>query len=287
MTGRKPAWLKVRPGGGEAFGQVRRTLADLRLHTVCEEARCPNRGECWSSGTATFLVLGDTCTRNCRFCAVRHGDPGGSVDPGEPRRVAEAAAAWNLRHVVVTCVTRDDLPDGGASHLAAVVRAVREAAPAATVEVLASDLGGDPTAVRTVARAEPDVFAHNLETVERLRPRVRDPRSSTSRSLEVLRLAGEAGLVTKSALLLGLGETAEEVRETLVALRGVGVTALALGQYLAPSASHAPVAAWIPPDTFEAWRREALALGFVRVASGPLVRSSYRAGDPTGTGDVA
>ncbi len=280
MTGRKPSWLKVRHGGGEAFGAVKGTLGGLGLHTVCEEARCPNRGECWSSGTATFLVLGDQCTRGCRFCAVRKGHPGGLVDPDEPRRVAAAAQAWGLRHVVVTCVTRDDLPDGGAAHLAAVVRALRAEAPAATVEVLASDLGGDPAAVRTVVGSGPDVFAHNVETVDRLQRLVRDPRCSFARSLAVLQLAGELrpGLVVKSALLLGLGETPEEVRAALRALRDAGVASLTLGQYLAPSPDHAPVAAWVPPEAFAAWREEALALGFTAVASGPLVRSSYRAG---------
>ena len=281
MTGRKPAWLKVRPGGGEAFGTVKGMLAGLKLHTVCEEARCPNRGECWSSGTATFLVLGDTCTRSCRFCAVRKGDPAGSVDPEEPQRVAAAAVAWGLRHVVVTCVTRDDLPDGGAAHLARVIRALRDQAPGVTVEVLVSDFGGEAQAVRTVIEAGPDVFAHNVETVERLQGRVRDPRCSLARSLEVLRTARVLGpdIVVKSALLLGLGETDEEVRITLSALSAAGATSLTLGQYLAPSAAHAPVVAWIPPEVFEAWRVWALENGFTAVASGPLVRSSYRAGD--------
>jgi lipoyl synthase len=281
VTGRKPAWLKVRPGGGEAFGTVKGLLAGLKLHTVCEEARCPNRGECWSSGTATFLVLGDTCTRSCRFCAVRKGDPAGSVDPEEPHRVAAAAVAWGLRHVVVTCVTRDDLPDGGAAHLARVIRALRDQAPGVTVEVLVSDFGGEAQAVRTVIEAGPDVFAHNVETVERLQGRVRDPRCSLARSLDVLRTARVLGpgIVVKSALLLGLGETDEEVRITLSALSHAGATSLTLGQYLAPSAAHAPVVAWIPPEVFEAWRVWALENGFTAVASGPLVRSSYRAGD--------
>ncbi|MBN1335935.1 MAG: lipoyl synthase [Deltaproteobacteria bacterium] len=288
MIAHKPAWLKVRPGGGEAYGAIKRTLGELGLHTVCEEARCPNRGECWSSGTATFLVLGDTCTRGCRFCAVHRGNPGGRVDASEPGRVARAVVTWGLRHVVITCVTRDDLPDGGAAHLAAVVAALREHAPGVTVEVLASDFGGDAQAVRTLVDAGPDVFAHNLETVDRLQARVRDPRCSVARSLEVLRLAGtiRPGMVTKSALLLGMGETAEEIRETLRALRGVGVTSLTLGQYLAPSRAHVAVAEWIAPETFEAWREEAHALGFSMVASGPLVRSSYRAGELLASGRV-
>jgi lipoic acid synthetase len=278
---RKPPWLKVRPGGGESFGEVKGTLRELGLHTVCEEARCPNIGECWGCGTATFLIMGETCTRGCRFCAVGTGDPGGVLDPHEPEKVAKAAALWELRWVVLTSVDRDDLPDGGAAHFAATVRAIAEQSPSTRVEVLTPDFGGDRDAIATVLAAEPAVFAHNLEVVERLTPRARDRRASYTRSLEVLRIAKELrpeGL-TKSSLMLGLGESDDEVKASLRDLRAVGCDAVTLGQYLQPNPRCMPVERYVEPGEFVAWETKARELGFAMVASGPLVRSSYRAGE--------
>jgi lipoyl synthase len=278
---RKPPWLKVRPGGGEAFGEVKRTLRELGLHTVCEEARCPNIGECWSCGTATFLIMGETCTRGCRFCAVATGDPGGVLDCAEPDKVARAAAQWELRWVVLTSVDRDDLPDGGAAHFAATVRAIAERSPATRVEVLVPDFAGDADAIGTVLDACPAVFAHNLEVVERLTPHSRDRRASYARSLEVLRVAKALrpdGL-TKSSLMLGLGESDEEILASLEDLREAGVDAVTLGQYLQPNPRCMPVERYVEPSEFEGWDAKARELGFAMVASGPLVRSSYRAGE--------
>lgn len=281
VSRRKPPWLKVRPGGGEAFGEVKRTLRERGLHTVCEEARCPNIGECWSCGTATFLIMGETCTRGCRFCAVATGDPAGVLDHEEPTRVAEAAAQWKLRWVVLTSVDRDDLPAGGSAHFAATVRAIAQRSPTTRVEVLVPDFAGDVEAITTVLAAEPAVFAHNLEVVERLTPRARDRRASYARSLEVLRVAKALrpdGL-TKSSLMLGLGETDDEILASLEDLREAGVDAVTLGQYLQPSPRCMPVERYVEPAEFEAWEAKARTLGFAMVASGPLVRSSYRAGE--------
>ncbi len=281
VSRRKPPWLKVRPGGGESFGEVKGTLRELGLHTVCEEARCPNIGECWGCGTATFLIMGETCTRGCRFCAVATGDPGGVLDCAEPDKVARAAARWELRWVVLTSVDRDDLPDGGARHFAATVRAIAQRSPATRVEVLVPDFAGDAEAIAAALEAEPAVFAHNLEVVRRLTPRARDRRASYDRSLEVLRMAKQLrpdGL-TKSSLMLGLGETDDEVLASLRDLRRVGVDAVTLGQYLQPSPRCMPVERYVEPAEFEAWEVRARELGFRMVASGPLVRSSYRAGE--------
>jgi len=273
--------LKVRPGGGEAFGEIKRTLREQGLHTVCEEARCPNIGECWGCGTATFLIMGEVCTRGCRFCSVATGHPGGVLDEQEPSKVAAAAERWSLRWVVLTSVDRDDLPDGGAAHFAATVRAIADQSPETRVEVLTPDFGGDEQAIATVLDAEPAVFAHNLEVVRSLTPTVRDRRASYERSLEVLRVAKRLrpdGL-TKSSLMLGMGETADEVREALRDLRVAGVDAVTLGQYLQPSPRCVPVERYVEPAEFEAWEAEARSMGFAMVASGPLVRSSYRAGE--------
>ncbi len=278
---RKPPWLKVRPGGGETFGEIKGTLRDLGLHTVCEEARCPNIGECWGCGTATFLIMGEVCTRGCRFCAVATGKPGGVLDAQEPSNVAKAAAQWKLRWVVLTSVDRDDLPDGGAAHFAATVRAIRARSPETRVEVLTPDFGGDRQAIATVLAAQPAVFAHNLEVVRSLTPRARDQRASYDRSLEVLRIAKDLrpdGL-TKSSLMLGLGEGEDEVLASLQDLRSVGVDAVTLGQYLQPNPRCMAVERYVEPAEFEAWEARARALGFSMVASGPLVRSSYRAGE--------
>lgn len=279
MAGCKPPWLKSPLGFGPRAGTLARTLGGLGLPTVCREARCPNRSRCWSRGTATFLLLGDRCTRRCPFCAVE----GGSPDPPsreEPRRVAEAVARLGLRHVVLTSVTRDDLPDGGAAHFAATVAAVRARCPAATVEVLVPDFGGAPGALEAVLAAGPHVLAHNVETVPRLYPSVR-PGASYDRSLALLTRARRAGgrLVTKSGLMLGLGEREEEVHRVLRDLRAAGCDVVTLGQYLQPSPAHLPVAEYLPPARFAAYRRLARALGFRAACCGPLVRSSYQAGE--------
>jgi lipoic acid synthetase len=252
-------------------------LEELRLNTVCSSAKCPNRGECFSEGTATFLIMGDACTRGCRFCAVETRPPR-PLDTDEPTRVAEAVVRMRLRHVVITTVTRDDLADGGAAHFAAVVRAVRSAAPGATVEVLTSDFAGDLSSVETVLAAGPDVFNHNLETVPRLYPEVR-PGADYARSLTVLAHAGlhAPGIPTKSGLMLGLGESPDEVMMVMRDLREAGVAMLTMGQYLRPGPAHLPVVEYVVPEVFARLAREAYRLGFSSVASAPYVRSSYRA----------
>jgi lipoic acid synthetase len=253
----------------------------MGLHTVCQSARCPNLGECFGRGTATFLILGNRCTRDCRFCAIEHGLPAPPA-PDEPRRVAQAAARLGLRHVVVTSVTRDDLPDGGAGQFAATVRAIRELLPGARVEVLVPDFGGDWEALQLVLVVAPEVLNHNVETVPRLYPQAR-PQADYQRSLALLRRAGEAsasgGLLTKSGLMVGLGESEEEVLGVLADLHCAGVAAITIGQYLQPTRSHLPVAEYVSPRRFEAYARQAQAMGFRHVMSGPLVRSSYHAAD--------
>lgn len=275
--GARPPWLRVRVQATPEFDRVRRTLEAQRLHTVCHSASCPNLGECWARGTATFMIGGDRCTRRCAFCAVTTARPH-DLDPGEPDRVAEAVSQLGLRYVVITCVARDDLADGGAGQMAATVRAIRARCPDTGVEVLISDYRGDPAALATVLDASPQVLNHNIETVERLQRKVR-PAAGYGRSLSVLRRAGELrpDIPTKSGLMLGLGERDDEIEATLRDLRDAGVTLLTLGQYLRPSAEQLPVDRYLSPDEFDSWRRRALALGFREVASGPLVRSSYRA----------
>ncbi|NLF18141.1 MAG: lipoyl synthase [Lentisphaerae bacterium] len=279
---RLPAWLRSRFDGGRARHEVRGLLRELHLHTVCESARCPNLCECWGRQAATLLLLGDRCTRHCRFCAVDHGTPL-PPDPAEPSRVVEAVRRLGLRFVVLTCVTRDDLADGGAAHLAAVVRSLREALPAVGVELLASDFGGLLSSVDTVLEAGLDVFNHNLETTERLTPLLRN-RADYRRSLRVLAYAASqsaaAGRPTrvKSGLMLGLGEGPEEIRSALQDLRQSGVSVLTLGQYLPPTPAHWPLQRYVTPEEFREW--EAVArrdYGFAAVVSGPLVRSSYGA----------
>jgi len=274
---RHPPWLKVRAPGGPGFTETRATVTALGLHTVCEEARCPNIGECWGHHTATFMLLGDTCTRNCAFCAVRHGRPLG-VDVDEPRRVAEAVARLGLQHVVVTSVNRDDLPDGGASHFAATARSIKELVPRARVEVLVPDFQGDIQAVHTVVAAPIDIFNHNIETVPRLYKRVR-PGARYERSLGVLAGARRAreGCLTKAGMMLGLGETKDEIISVFSDLRAVDCEILTLGQYLRPSSAHLPIERYVTPDEFAELGGEALAAGFRHVESGPLVRSSYHA----------
>ena len=278
-----PDWLMrevrraKRGRGRELVAQTRGLLDRLYLPTVCDSARCPNRGECFSHHTATFLILGDVCTRGCAFCAVNKGKPL-PLEADEPQRLAQAVAELGLRHVVITSVTRDDLPDGGAAHYARVVAALREHCPGVRVELLVPDFGGSGKALATVLAAGPDILAHNLETVPRLYPQVRRG-ADYWRSLKVLEQAKQVSpkIVTKSGLMLGLGEEAKEVEAVLRDLRQVACDMLTLGQYLSPSLHHAPVARYVNPDEFASWQRQARDLGFKSVAAGPLVRSSYKA----------
>ncbi len=272
---KRPSWLKTRLAGQGRYAETARLLRGLGLHTVCVEAACPNLGECWGRGAATFLILGDQCTRACRFCNVQPGKPR-PPEPTEPERVAGAIRKLGLKYAVLTSVTRDDLPDGGAGHWAAVIRKIRQACPEVVVEVLVPDFRGLPENLEVVFRAGPHVFAHNVETVRSLSARIR-PQADHDRSLRVLELAARAGLVTKSGLMVGLGEEDGEVIETLAGLRQVGVRLVTIGQYLQPSARHEPVHRYVSPETFEEYRQAALAMGFEYVASGPLVRSSYHA----------
>jgi lipoic acid synthetase len=274
---RHPEWIRARAPVGPAVARTRAIVEDLRLHTVCEEAQCPNLGECWGHDTATFMLLGDTCTRSCRFCAVTHGRPL-AVDVDEPRRVAEAVARLGLRHVVVTSVNRDDLPDGGAGHFAETARQIRARVPGCTVEVLIPDFQGDPRALATVVQAPIRVLNHNTETVPRLYKRVR-PGASYERTLALLAGAKRLrpSLRTKTGLMLGLGETRAELRAALADVHATGCDIVTLGQYLRPSAMELPVARYLPPEEFAEIGAEALALGFAHVESGPLVRSSYHA----------
>jgi lipoic acid synthetase len=276
---RLPEWIRV-PLPSARYPEVRSTVDDLRLTTVCREAHCPNKGECWSAGTATFMLLGADCTRRCSFCAVSTHWPNGVVDPTEPARVAEGIARWGLRYAVLTQVCRDDLPDGGAAHLAAAVDAIRDRCPTTRVELLIGDLRADPKALRTVLERPPDVLSHNLETVRRLSPEVRDRRAAYETSLRTLSLARELGppkLVTKSSLMLGLGESTSEVREGLRDLRRSGVDLVTMGQYLRPSAAHRPVDRYLTPSEFDRLGALALEEGFAGAEAGPLVRSSYHA----------
>ncbi len=273
----KPPWLKRRIPSGATYQQTQKLLKKSRLHTVCQEALCPNLWECFSDQTATFLILGDRCTRACRFCAVSHGQPD-VPDPEEPDRVARAAQRMELRHVVVTSVTRDDLPDGGAGHFAKTIRAIHDKTSKAKVEVLIPDFLGNRDALETVIDAHPDVVNHNMETESRLYPSVR-PGAVYSRSIGLLKRVKELdpSIPTKSGLMLGLGETPEGIRQTFKDLLGAGCRILTLGQYLQPSKDHLPVYRFIPPEEFDIWRVTALQMGFAEVASGPFVRSSYHA----------
>jgi lipoic acid synthetase len=274
---RKPAWLKVKAPGGATYLSVQRMMRDLRLHTVCEEAHCPNIGECWEHRAATFMILGDVCTRNCAYCAVAHGTPA-PLDAGEPARLAAAVEQMGLRHVVVTSVDRDDLEHGGAESFAECVMEIRRRLPDTTVEVLIPDFKGSETALRLVLDAAPDILNHNLETIERLY-RIARPGGRYPRALELLRRAKTIrpdGL-TKSGLMCGLGEEWDELLVAMRDLRAQDVDILTLGQYLRPSESHLPIARWYTPDEFAELRRIGRAMGFRHVESGPLVRSSYHA----------
>ena len=276
---RKPPWLRMRLQRSEKFSAVMETVHAHKLATVCEESHCPNMGECWSNGTATIMLMGSVCTRACRFCAVDTGNPKGWLDPEEPANAARSVQLMNLRYVVLTSVDRDDLADGGAGHYAACVRAIREKNPATAVEALTPDFSGSASAVETVVNSGLQVFAQNLETVERLTHRVRDPRAGYRQTLDVLAhgKASNPEVLTKSSLMLGLGETGDEVLQAMQDLRAHQVDILTLGQYLRPTPNHLPVAEWVTPEKFAAYREQGLSLGFTEVASGPLVRSSYRA----------
>ena len=278
-AGRKPPWLRAQLPSGARYLRLKNLLRRHRLATVCEESHCPNIGECWNAGTATLMVMGGVCTRACRFCAVDTGNPSGWLDPEEPDNAAETVRLMDLGYVVLTSVDRDDLPDGGAAHFASCVRAIRRRSPKTSVEVLTPDFRGSEGAVRTVLASRPVVYAHNIETVRRLTPRVRDPRAGYDQSLAVLNAAARhgGGILTKSSIMLGLGEQPAEVRQAIADLRARGVSLLTLGQYLRPTAHHLPVERFVPPGEFAQWREYGLAAGFVEVVAGPLVRSSYRA----------
>ena len=277
LAPKRPDWLKVRAPGGKNYNELQMLMRDLALHTVCEEARCPNIGECWGHRTATFMILGDTCTRACGFCAVKTGRPG-ALDWGEPERVARAVQTMGLKHVVVTSVNRDDQPDGGSLIFAATIRKIRAYVPGCTVEVLTPDFEGVRSSLENVLRARPDVFNHNVETVERLTKAVRR-RAKYRRSLEVLRMAKEIapGLCTKSGIMVGLGEMRAEITQTMQDLRACDVDILTIGQYLRPTPQHLDIVRYYHPDEFVELKSEGLALGFKHVESGPLVRSSYHA----------
>jgi lipoic acid synthetase len=277
----KPPWLKVRAPGGERYAELKATFRSLDLHTVCEEAHCPNVGECWSEGTATIMLLGDTCTRGCRFCAVTTGQPRGAVDVREPEHVARALSRMRLQYVVMTMVDRDDLLDGGAEHVSKTVRRLKELRPDMLVETLLGDFGGHRTNVETTVDAGADVWAHNIEVVRRLQRIIRDVRCTYEQSLAVLEWAKARSpqTLTKSSIMVGIGETDDEVLETMRDLRAARVDVVTLGQYLRPSVKHAPVDRYVEPERFDAFAREGRAMGFAFVAAGPLVRSSYKAAE--------
>lgn len=277
----KPPWLKVRAPGGETYVHLKETFRELDLHTVCEEARCPNVGECWTEGTATVMLLGDVCTRGCRFCAVTTGNPRGAVDGREPEHVARAIARLGLQYVVMTMVDRDDLLDGGASHVARTVTRLRELRPDILIETLLGDFGGHMDYVDVTADAKPHVWAHNIEVVKRLQRTIRDVRCSYETSLAVLKRVKDRDptRVTKSSIMVGIGERDEEVLETLADLRAAGVDLVTLGQYLRPTPKHVAVDRFVTPETFESYAVAAREMGFAYVASGPLVRSSYKAAE--------
>ncbi|MGF6691171.1 MULTISPECIES: lipoyl synthase [Pseudomonas] len=275
----KPKWLRVKAPGGSRFEAVKRNVSEHRLSTVCQESHCPNMGECWSNGTATIMLMGSVCTRACRFCAVDTGNPNGWLDQEEPQNTAKSVELMALRYIVLTSVDRDDLHDGGASHYAACVRAIKERTPQVVVEALTPDFNGDLQAIERVVDSGLEVFAQNVETVKRLTHVVRDPRAGYEKTLRVLEHAKRhrPDVLAKTSLMLGLGETDEEVIETMDDLRAIGVDILTLGQYLQPTRNHLPVKRWVSPEEFNRFRDIGLQKGFMEVAAGPLVRSSYRA----------
>jgi lipoic acid synthetase len=276
----KPAWLKSDIPTGETYFKIKRDLRDRKLFTVCEEAKCPNIAQCWNTNTATFMVLGEVCTRGCRFCHVKTGNPQGWLDANEPNQVAESAAAMGLKYVVITMVDRDDLEDGGAAHVSRVVRRVRELSPEIRVELLVGDFRSRDASISEILASRPDVYAHNIETVARLTPRVRDARAGYVQSLATLRRAKELAeypLLTKSALMLGLGEERQEIEQALSDLREHNVDFVTIGQYMRPTRKHLSIKRWVPPEEFAEIAVFAKSIGFKSVASAPLVRSSYKA----------
>ena len=277
----KPSWLKVKAPGGEEYVRIKDMLSQLKLATVCQEAKCPNIGECWGGGTATFMLMGEVCTRGCRFCAVKTGNPKGKIDNEEPEKVGWAIAQMGLEYVVITSVDRDDLPDQGANHFARTIKTIKANDPNLIVEILTPDFRGNRDCIETLTLAKPDVFAHNLETTEALTKRVRDPRATYRQTLRVLEMIKEIDPTryTKSSLMLGLGEAKEDVVQALRDLRSVGCDVITFGQYLQPTKRHLKVESFVPPEEFQEWQQIAEGMGFLYVASGPLVRSSYRAGE--------
>lgn len=275
MEKRKPDWLKINIPGGSTCQTVKQIIRDNHLHTVCDSAKCPNKEECWSNHTATFMIMGDICTRNCRFCAVTSQRPL-ALDPEEPEHIAHAVNLLGLHYVVVTCVTRDDLPDGGAAHWAETILAIKKHNPECKVEILISDLQGSTKDIDTVLEAKPDVFGHNLETVARLYSIAR-PQASYQRSLDVIRYVSEKGFITKTGIMLGLGEKEDEVVSLMQDAADAGADVFTAGQYLQPTSDHLKVEDYIPPETFTAYKKAGLKVGLKQIVAGPLVRSSYRA----------
>ncbi|KAK1260198.1 hypothetical protein QJS04_geneDACA022529 [Acorus gramineus] len=284
---RKPKWMKETIPGGSKYAKIKAKLRELKLHTVCEEAKCPNLGECWSGGetgtaTATIMILGDTCTRGCRFCNVKTSRTPPPPDPNEPTNVAEAIASWGLDYVVITSVDRDDLPDQGSGHFAETVQKLKTLKPDILIESLVPDFRGDSSCVEKVATSGLDVFAHNIETVEELQSMVRDRRANFKQSIEVLKMAKDyapAGTLTKTSIMLGCGETPDQVISTMEMVRAAGVDVMTFGQYMRPSKRHMPVSEYVTPEAFEKYRSIGMDMGFRYVASGPMVRSSYKAGE--------
>jgi lipoyl synthase len=277
----KPDWLKVRAPSGENYSRIKGMLGELKLATVCQEAKCPNMGECWSGGTATFMLMGEVCTRGCKFCHVKTGNPKGVLDPLEPEKIGYSISQMNLHYVVITSVDRDDLPDQGAGHFARTIRTIKKLDPDLIVEILTPDFRGELDLVRQLTDSKPDVFAHNVETVERLQKKVRDPRANYQQSLSVLDAVKkyDPTRYTKTSLMLGLGETDQEILQTLKDLRAIDCDVVTFGQYLQPTLRHLKVEYYVTPEKFKEWQTIAEGMGFLYVASGPLVRSSYRAGE--------
>jgi lipoic acid synthetase len=277
---KKPEWLRIKLPSGENYVKVRQTVSSLGLHTVCEEARCPNIGECWGAGTATIMIMGDICTRGCRFCSVASGRPL-YLDPDEPEKVAKAIKKWGLKYVVITSVCRDDLQDGGANHIAKTIKAVKLHCPEIIIEPLIPDFNGNRHAIEKVAYAGPEVISHNIETISRLSPLIRDPRATYEQSLRVLKTIKEIDykIYTKSSIMLGLGEVEEEVMLAARDLRSAGVDIVSIGQYLQPTSRHLPVKEYVTPEKFDSYRKSIEKLGFSYVVAGPFIRSSYKAGE--------
>jgi lipoic acid synthetase len=277
----KPEWLKVKAPSGGDYHKIKDMLSSLGLATVCQEARCPNIGECWGGGTATFMLMGEVCTRGCKFCAVKTGNPRGKIDELEPEKIGYSISQMALDYVVLTSVDRDDLPDQGSNHFARTIQTIKKFSPKLIVEVLTPDFRGDQSLVDIITSAKPDVFAHNVETVESLQKKIRDPRAGYQQSLDVLKFvkAKDSSRYTKTSLMLGLGETANELIQTLKDLRSIDCDVVTFGQYLQPTERHLKVEKYVSPEEFHHWQNVAESMGFLYVASGPLVRSSYRAGE--------